>query len=341
MTPRGCGCIIILVLLLALAATPVSASVADPPVPVPVAAVGVPNFLQEKGKITYTWEDFQEAGEWAAASGNYDDAVGYFNKAEELLFADDPGRSAGTDYALSKLEYKKALAYAEWGGHKAEADAAFQKSAELTVSAEKKSKITDVGCLIVTATFGSPLASEVQLVRSFRDDSIVKSYTGSRFMPGFNAWYYSFSPQVSTFIREHPFIQPAMQVLITPILQIVLFAQTCYSLLSFNTELATIAAIVVGSTLYGLIYVFPVIISAVWVARRRGWDGGDICLIRPAVFAWAALIVLIVVGIAFSLDLLTTIASGLLVIATIVLTSGALSLMLSRHIGPMNPAAGQ
>jgi uncharacterized membrane-anchored protein len=124
-----------------------------------------------------------------------------------------------------------------------------------------------------------------------------------------------------------------MRVLITPILQIVLIAQVMYSFLSFNPELATIAAIIIGSTLFGLIYVFPTAMAGMWIARLRGWDGGNIRRILPVAGVWSILLILIVTGSAFSLDLLTTVASGLFVVATIILTTGALLLSLSRYVG--------
>jgi hypothetical protein len=254
-----------------------------------------------------------------------------------LLFT-DPDRSSGTERSLSNMESMKSSAFKQWGGHETEAAASARKSAELQATAKQKSEAEKKGCLIVTATFGSPLASEVQLVRNFRDESIVKSYTGSRFMPGFNAWYYSFSPQVSLYINEHPYVKPAMQVLITPILEIVLVAQTFYSFLSFNPELATIVAIIVGSTLYGLIYIFPTTMAGVWLARRSGWQGANIRSIWPAAVAWGILLILIMAGAVFSLDLLTTIASGLFVIATIFLVVAALSLSLSRYVGRKSAA---
>lgn len=158
-------------------------------------------------------------------------------------------------------------------------------------------------------------------------------------MPGFNAWYYSFSPQVSMYINEHPYVRPAMQLLIAPILQIVLFAQTCYSFLSFNPELATIVAIIVGSTLYGLIYVFPTAMAGAWIARRCGWRGRDFREMWPVCVVWGILLLLIVAGALFSLDFLTTIASGLFVVATIALVAGSLTLALSRYVG-RNTGAG-
>jgi peptide/nickel transport system substrate-binding protein len=296
--------------------------------------IALPDPLQEKPRHLYEWGDFQKDGEKAYDNGNYAEAVRNFEKAEEMLIAVDPARSSFTDNYLATIETRKGMAFSDWDGHETESMKAFDKANELKESSEAKAKTErgGSGCLIVTATFGSPLAAEVQLVRSFRDDSIARSYTGSRFMPGFNAWYYSFSPQVSAYINDHPVVRPALRVLITPILQIVLFAQSCYTFLSFNPELATIVAIIVGSTLYGLIYVFPAVMAGVWVARRRGWAGADIRSTWPAAAAWSALLLLIIAGAALSLDLLTTVASGLFVIATILLVVSALSLSLSRYV---------
>ena len=325
--------ILVLACLSLLVMPALAAAAADSSPAVPLIGVGVPNLLEEKSKLTYTADDFKIAGQKAFDSGNYDDAVKYWTKTEEMLVAADPKRSYETDFELSKLEGLKVAAYAGWDGHDTEEAEANNNANKLHDSARTKAEASGSGCLIVTATFGSPLASEVQLVRDFRDGSIVQSYTGSRFMPGFNAWYYSFSPQVSMYINEHPLIKPFMQAFVTPTLQIVLLAQACYSFLSFNKEIATIAAILVGSALYSLVYIFPTAMAVAWIARRCGWSGRDIRSMWPAGVAWIALFLLMVAGTVFSLDLLTTLASGLFVVATIVLVAGSLTLGLSRYVG--------
>lgn len=333
MTHRKSGYILLLVCLLFIIMPPLQAASTDASLSAPLIAVSFPNLLQEKPKTQWDWTDFKAEGEKELENGNYEDAIANFNQAEMGAYTAPRTGHGATELEISALEKLKGDTYAKWGGHEAEKQEAYKKAAKYEAIANQKGSVQDFGCLIVTATFGSPMASEVQLVRSFRDDSIVKSYTGSRFMPGFNAWYYSFSPQVSTYISEHPVTKPAMQVLITPILQIVLVAQIFYSAASFNPELATIVAIIIGSTLFGLIYLFPTALVGAWIARLRGWDGGNIRLIWPAAVAWGALLLLIVTGSALSLDLLTTVASGLFVIATIILTTGALLLLLSRYLG--------
>lgn len=332
------GFILLLVCMLFLVIPPIQAVSMDVSLSPPLIGASLPNLFQEKPKTQWDWVDFRLEGEKLMANGDYEDAITHFNQAEQMIMTDAASKSSRDDggsseRAVATLEELKGKTYENWGGHEAERNEAFENAYKYEQIAKQKGSIQDHGCLIVTATFGSPLASEVQLVRSFRDESIVKSYTGSRFMPGFNAWYYSFSPQVSTYINEHPVTKPVMQVLITPILEIVLIAQVMYSFLSFNPELATITAIIVGSALFGLIYIFPTAMAGVWIARLRGWKAGNIRRILPVAAVWAILLLLIVAGSVFSLDLLTTVASGLFVIATIILTTGALLLSLSRFVG--------
>jgi hypothetical protein len=72
------------------------------------------------------------------------------------------------------------------------------------------------GCLIATALYGSSLQPEVQFLRHFRDETLVK-VAGQTFRNNLNDWYYSFSPQVSEFIRQNHWMRPPMILLISPI----------------------------------------------------------------------------------------------------------------------------
>ena len=46
------------------------------------------------------------------------------------------------------------------------------------------------GCLIATATFGSEIAPQVQLLREIRDNTVLKTESGTAFMTSFNQFYY-------------------------------------------------------------------------------------------------------------------------------------------------------
>ncbi len=85
--------------------------------------------------------------------------------------------------------------------------------AKTTKTEEKKS-----GCLIATATFGSELSPQVQLLREVRDNVLLDTHSGTSFMVGFNQFYYSFSPTVADWERQNPAFKEAVKVTITPML---------------------------------------------------------------------------------------------------------------------------
>ena len=74
------------------------------------------------------------------------------------------------------------------------------------------------GCLIATATFGSELAPQVQLLREIRDNQLMNTESGSAFMSGFNELYYSFSPYIADYERENPVFKEIVKLAITPMI---------------------------------------------------------------------------------------------------------------------------
>jgi len=74
------------------------------------------------------------------------------------------------------------------------------------------------GCLISTATYGSELAPQVQMLREIRDNSLLGTSSGSAFMTGFNTLYYSFSPTIADWERQSPIFQEAVKITITPLI---------------------------------------------------------------------------------------------------------------------------
>jgi hypothetical protein len=113
------------------------------------------------------------------------------------------------------------------------------------------------GCLIATATYGSELSDEVQLLRGFRDNSILRTRTGSSFMTVFNAWYYSFSPSVAQFTREHPAAGTAAKVVLYPFIGILRIGAAIFYLSPQSLEAEAIASGLVVCSLVGLVYLAP------------------------------------------------------------------------------------
>jgi peptidyl-prolyl cis-trans isomerase B (cyclophilin B) len=74
------------------------------------------------------------------------------------------------------------------------------------------------GCLIATATYGSEMAPQVQLLREIRDNQLMNTESGTQFMEMFNDIYYSFSPTIADYERENPLFKEAVKLAITPMI---------------------------------------------------------------------------------------------------------------------------
>jgi len=74
------------------------------------------------------------------------------------------------------------------------------------------------GCLIATATYGSEIAPQVQLLREIRDNTVLQTQSGTSFMTVFNQFYYSFSPAIADYERENTVFKEAVKLTLTPLL---------------------------------------------------------------------------------------------------------------------------
>jgi peptide/nickel transport system substrate-binding protein len=112
-------------------------------------------------------------------------------------------------------------------------------------------------CVIATATFGSEAAPAVQFLRNFRDHLVLGTKAGSAFMDVFNAWYYSFSPSVASYIAANDPLRAPMRVLLYPLLGILGLSSLTYPLFGSSPEFAVVIAGLVASSLIGLVYLTP------------------------------------------------------------------------------------
>lgn len=110
-------------------------------------------------------------------------------------------------------------------------------------------------CLIATATYGSELAPEVQLLRNFRDGSIMKTRAGASFMLAFNAWYYSFSPYVASYLSSHWVERTIMKGVLYPLVGFLAVSSMTFQATRFAPELAALVSGLVASSLIGAFYV--------------------------------------------------------------------------------------
>ncbi|WP_455369743.1 CFI-box-CTERM domain-containing protein [[Eubacterium] cellulosolvens] len=111
-------------------------------------------------------------------------------------------------------------------------------------------------CIIVTATYGSPMASEVLFVRNFRDNMIGSNYIGEVLVCGWNKFYYSWSPPIAYLIATHEGLQQFSQVLILPLIGVIYGAASIYSNFTYlNSSIASIVAFLFASISCIIIYI--------------------------------------------------------------------------------------
>jgi polyhydroxybutyrate depolymerase len=73
------------------------------------------------------------------------------------------------------------------------------------------------GCFIATAAYGTPTAPQLDVLREFRDDVLLKSTVGSRLVD----LYYRTSPPIANFISEHNVVRTLVrELLVDPIVRV-------------------------------------------------------------------------------------------------------------------------
>lgn len=97
-------------------------------------------------------------------------------------------------------------------------DANASPQSEVTQEIKQQTETETGGCLIATATYGSEMAPQVQLLREIRDNQLMNTASGTSFMTGFNQLYYSFSPSIADMEREHPVFKEMVKIGITPLI---------------------------------------------------------------------------------------------------------------------------
>ena len=99
-----------------------------------------------------------------------------------------------------------------------EEPAIVEEVVEEPAAAPQESSEEGGGCLIATATYGSELAPQVQMLREIRDNQLMNTESGSVFMTTFNEAYYSFSPYIADLERESPVFKEIVKAGLTPML---------------------------------------------------------------------------------------------------------------------------
>ena len=188
--------------------------------------------------------------------------------------------------------------------------------------------------MIATATYGSELSPEVQLLRNFRDNQILKTAAGSAFMIAFNAWYYSFSPAVASQISTSPAEMTVMKGVLYPLIGILKFSSLTFSVANALPELAALLSGLVASSLIGVVYVgLPFSLLRAKVLRLKGSNVQG-WLERLLALALAAGVSALSIGELFGSTALLMVASVLVVLSALffagIFTSGRIAKKLQK-----------
>jgi len=185
-------------------------------------------------------------------------------------------------------------------------------------------------CLIATATYGSEVAPEVQLLRNFRDYSIMKTQAGSNFMVAFNAWYYSFSPYVASYLTTHWVERTIMKGVLYPLIGILYLTSNLFTATSGSPELAALLSGLLASSLIGAFYLgLPLSLLRSKVRRFLGLRVQGL-LVRILAAGVLSGIGALLLGEFFSSSTILLLSSATIVLSTLFLSATVTSARIAR-----------
>ena len=121
----------------------------------------------------------------------------------------------------------KALLLLEGKGARQQAVELLERAAainprDINIQNNLKSAKTSSSCFVATAAFGSPMTKQVRALRLWRDEELLTSYFGRKFVKT----YYYFSPPLAAFIANHPTLRRAARFLLTPLVDRIITKHT-------------------------------------------------------------------------------------------------------------------
>jgi hypothetical protein len=189
-------------------------------------------------------------------------------------------------------------------------------------------------CIIATVTFGSELAPEVEFLRSFRDNLILSTRTGSSFYVAFDAFYYSWSTPVAQFIDENPVLKLCIKIILYPLIGILQgTALLVTPLFNVFPEIGAVTAGFLASSLIGIFYIAPWLTVIHLLKRRRA----STLTIHDRVLKMTCGVVVLAIALMFisyhTMNApLTTLVTSVYVLACLVLASLGVFEMVRRKL---------
>jgi hypothetical protein len=187
------------------------------------------------------------------------------------LRADAPPGQYAVYVSASKSGYSTAQAHTQFSvvAQTATTSSSSTQSTFTSPSTTTGSTINTPKCFIATATYGSDVSPEVSLLRNFRDQDILRTKAGISFMLAFNAFYYSFSPNVASAIAVDSGVRDLMKVILYPLIGILYVTKIIFESFSFDPEFAVTLSGIAAAFGIGAIYGGPIIVLFSRATRVR------------------------------------------------------------------------
>ena len=185
-------------------------------------------------------------------------------------------------------------------------------------------------CPVSTATSGSALAPLAQALRTFRDESIMKTRTGIAFMTLFNTWYYSFSPRLASYIGSHQNQRTIFRYSLYPLIGVLYASYYSYILVSpFNAEIAAVTSGLVAAGLIGAAYLALPLYLAKRILKRKTLSSS---WLKATHLLACSIISGLAVGISYyaGIEVALSIATASLILSTLMLGAILGSMVLAR-----------
>jgi hypothetical protein len=105
--------------------------------------------------------------------------------------------------------------------------------------------VEDFRCFIATAAYGTPMVDQIQVLRDFRDQYLMKTPAGRWFV----STYYRYSPPLARFIAHHDSLRGLVRACLTPVIWLTTLVMNT-TLLQKMALLASILALVAAAVLW-------------------------------------------------------------------------------------------
>jgi len=165
----------------------------------------IPSQLEAKKSTTVTWINVDEAAHTVTSGNPFDGPDGKFDSS--LINADEVfsytfDQTGSFDYFCLIHPWMEGTVIVK----------------ETFAQPPTTTQPPGGGCLIATATFGTELAPQVQLLREIRDNKVLTTTSGTSFMSAFNHFYYLFSPTIADWERQNSLFKETVKITLTPML---------------------------------------------------------------------------------------------------------------------------